>query len=111
MDIDVVGDATDTDDTFVAKVAVFEEVLEPYGGAAAADDAGDRYGARFSIDTDEADPAEVLEHALLIFRDAAFAAELPRWPVARCEILTYTEDDLRSAEDTDDIDDIDDIGD
>ena len=50
-------------------------------------------------------PEKDLEHALLIFRDAAFAAELPRWPVARCEILTYTEDDLRSAEDTDDVDD------
>jgi len=102
VDIDVAGDATDTDDTFTEKVVAFEEVLEPYGGAAAADDAGDRYGARFSIDTSEEDPAEVLEHALLIFRDAAFAAELPRWPVVRCEILTYAEDDLRSAEDPDD---------
>ena len=102
VDIDVAGDATDTDDAFAAKVVAFEEVLEPYGGAAAADDAGDRYGARFSIDTSEEDPAEVLEHALLIFRDAAFAADLPRWPVVRCEILTYAEDDLRSAEDPDD---------
>jgi hypothetical protein len=102
VDIDVAGDATDTDDAFAAKVVAFEEVLEPYGGAAAADDACDRYGARFSIDTSEEDPAEVLEHALLIFRDAAFAADLPRWPVVRCEILTYAEDDLRSAEDPDD---------
>ena len=30
---------------------------------------------------------------------AAFAADLPRWPVVRCEILTYDEDDRRSAED------------
>jgi hypothetical protein len=102
VDIDVAGDATDTDDTFAAKVAAFEEVLEPYSGAAAAGDDGDRFGARFSIDTTEVDPAEVLEHALLIFRDAAFAADLPRWPVVRCEILTYEEDDRRSEEDADD---------
>jgi hypothetical protein len=105
VDIDVAGDATDTDsdaDTFAARLTVFEEVLEPYGGAAAGSDDGDRYGARFSIDTSEDDPAEVLEHALLIFRDAAFAAELPRWPIVRCEILTYDEDDRRSEEDADD---------
>ena len=102
-DSDVAGDATDTDtDAFAARLTAFEEVLEPYGGAAAASDECDRYGARFSIDTSEDDPAEVLEHALLIFRDAAFAAELPRWSVVRCEILTYEEDDRRSAEDTDD---------
>ena len=103
VDIDVAGDATDNDETFAAafaaKLAAFEEVLEPYGGATAGGDACDRYGARFSIDTSEDDPAEVLEHALLIFRDAAFAAELPRWPVVRCEILTYDEDDRRSEDD------------
>lgn len=105
VDIDVARGATDTADTsgeaYATKVMTFEEVLEPYGGAAAGSDACDRYGARFSIDTSEEDPAEVLEHALLIFRDAAFAAELPRWPVVRCEILTYEEDDRRSADDDD----------
>jgi hypothetical protein len=106
VDIDVASDATDraeiAGDEFAAKLAAFEEVLEPYGGAAASTDECDRYGARFSIDTSEDDPAEVLEHALLIFRDAAFAAELPRWPIVRCEILTYEEDDRRSEEDGDD---------
>ncbi len=105
VDIDVAGDATDIGDAagddLAAKITAFEEVLEPYGGAAASSDDGDRYGARFSIDTTEDDPAEVLEHALLIFRDAAFAADLPRWPIVRCEILTYEEDDRRSEEDDD----------
>lgn len=100
VDIDVAGEATDIAD-FEARLETFEEVLEPYGGAVAADTAHDRYGARFSLDTEEEDPAEVLEHGLLIFRDAAFAADLPRWPVVRCEILTYEEDDLRSADDDD----------
>jgi hypothetical protein len=103
VDIDVASDETESDDTlaaeFAARIGAFEEVLEPYGGAAAGGDACDRYGARFSIDTTEDDPAEVLEHALLIFRDAAFAAELPRWPIVRCEILTYDEDDRRSEDD------------
>ena len=97
VDIDVAGEATDIAD-FEARLVIFEEVLEPYGGAVAGSTGHDRYGARFSLDTDEQDPAEVLEHGLLIFRDAAFAAALPRWSVVRCEVLTYDEDDLRSAD-------------
>jgi hypothetical protein len=97
VDIDVAGEATDLPD-FEARLVTFEEVLEPYGGAVAGSATHHRYGARFSLDTEEEDPAEVLEHGLLIFRDAAFAADLPRWPVVRCEVLTYEEDDLRSAE-------------
>ena len=104
VDIDVAGDEAEPAE-FEARLVALEEVLEPYGGAVAAGAARDRYGARFSLDTSSEDPAEVLEHALLIFRDAAFAVDLPRWPVVRCEILTYDEDDRRSAEESDTEDD------
>jgi hypothetical protein len=46
-------------------------------------------------------PIDVLEQGLLVFHDAAIDAELPAWQVVRCEILTYEEDDLRSADDDD----------
>lgn len=107
VDIDVAGEVTDLPE-FEASLLSFEEVLTPYGGAAAGSAAEGRYGARFSLDTTEEDPAEVLEHGLLIFRDAAFAADLPRWAVVRCEVLTYAEDDLRSAAEAVDEDEDDD---
>ena len=55
----------------------------------------DRFGARFSYDTESVNPVQVLEEALDVFHDAAVEAGLPAWQVVRCEILTYAEDDAR----------------
>jgi hypothetical protein len=93
IDIDATGDPANDRDRFDAQLAAFEDALEPHAGAVAGSDRRDRYGARFSFDTDSINPVEVLEAGLLIFHDAAIAAGLPPFQVVRCEILTYEEDD------------------
>jgi hypothetical protein len=100
IDIDAVGDASDAGDDFLERLDVFARELEPYSGAVAGDDAGGRYGARFSIDTESVNPVEIIEQGLEIFHDAAVNAGMPPWQVVHCEILTYAEDDAQS--DTDD---------
>jgi hypothetical protein len=79
-------------------VAAFERALDPYGGAVAASEGRDRYGARFSLDTESISPVEVLELGLDVFHGAAIDAGLPAWQVVRCEILTYEEDDTEEDE-------------
>ena len=93
IDIDAVGDPAETDEHYEDKLAAFEAALEPYSGAVAGSDAHDRYGARFSLDTESVNPIDVLEQGLDVFHDAAVAVELPAWQVVRCEILTYEEDE------------------
>src|SRR6184192_2828431 len=99
IDIDAAGDAALADEQYDQKLIEFERALKPYGGAVAGSDARDRFGARFSFDTDTVNPVQVLEDSLEIFHDAAIEAGLPAWQIVRCEILTYTEDDARGAED------------
>ena len=59
----------------------------------AGSEAHDRYGARFSLDTESVNPIDVLEQGLDVFHDAAVAVGLPAWQVVRCEVLTYEEDE------------------
>ena len=99
IDIDAVGDPADAGDEFDDRLAAFELALDPYSGAVAASDERDRYGARFSLDTDSINPVEILEQGLLVFHDAAFDAGLPAWQVVRCEILTYDEDEATDDDD------------
>jgi hypothetical protein len=103
IDIDAAGTAVDDEEAFDLRLSAFEAALEPYGAAVATNPARDRFGARFSLDTDSVSPLEVLEHGLTIFHDAADAAGMPIWQVVHCEILTYAEDDAaHDGEDTDD---------
>jgi hypothetical protein len=95
IDIDAAGPATDDTASFDARLVTFEEELERYGAAVATNAARDRFGARFSLDTDSISPLEVLEQGLTIFHDAADRADMPVWQVVRCEILTYAEDDAQ----------------
>lgn len=95
IDIDAAGDPADADDQYDARLTAFEAALEPYGGGVTGSDAHDRFGARFSYDTDSVNPVEVLERGLEIFHDAAIDAGLPPWQIVACEILTYAEDDAR----------------
>jgi hypothetical protein len=99
IDVDAAGDPADADEHFEDRIGEFERALEPWGGAVAASDTHDRFGARFSYDTDSVNPVQVLEEALDVFHDAAVAAGLPAWQVVRCEILTYAEDDARDGDD------------
>ena len=92
IDIDAAGDPAGVDD-LAALLVAFERELEPWSGAVAGGE--DRFGARFSYDTDSVNPVQVLEEGLAIFHDAAIAAGMPAWQVVRCEILTYAEDDVR----------------
>jgi hypothetical protein len=98
IDIDAVGDPADAGDNFDDLLDAFETALDPYSGAVAASDEHDRYGARFSLDTDSVDPVEILEQGLVVFHDAAIAAGLPAWQVVHCEILTYEEDEASESE-------------
>jgi hypothetical protein len=93
IDIDAVGDPADAGDNFDELLDAFETALDPYSGAVAGSDAHDRYGARFSLDTTDVDPVEILEQGLHVFHDAAIEAGLPAWQVVHCEILTYEEDE------------------
>jgi hypothetical protein len=93
IDIDAVGDPADTDDHYEEQLVAFEGELEPWSGAVAGSDANDRYGARFSLDTDSVNPIDVLEQGLDVFHAAADKVGLPAWQVVRCEILTYEEDE------------------
>ncbi len=97
IDIDAVGDPASADEHFDDRLTEFEQALDPYAGAVAGSDARDRYGARFSLDTESINPIEVLEQGLLIFHDAAIEAGLPAWQVVRCEILTSDEDQATEA--------------
>ena len=101
IDIDAAGDAELADDLDDDRLVEFEQALEPHGGAVAGSEAHDRFGARFSFDTESVNPVQVLEDGLEIFHDAAIEAGLPAWQVVRCEILTYAEDDARDAVDGD----------
>ena len=95
IDIDAAGDPAEADDQYDARLTAFEEALEPYSGGVTGSDEHDRFGARFSYDTDSVNPVEVLERGLEIFHDAAIDAGLPPWQIVACEILTYDEDDAR----------------
>ena len=95
IDIDVAGDPALADEHYDDRLVEFEQALEPHGGAVAGSEAHDRFGARFSYDTESVNPVQVLEEALDVFHDAAVEAGLPAWQVVRCEILTYAEDDAR----------------
>src|SRR5262245_20836861 len=81
IDIDAVGDPATAGANFDLQVVEFELALDPYSGAVAASAAQDRYGARFSLDTESISPVEVLEQGLEVFHDAAIAAGLPAWQV------------------------------
>jgi len=98
IDIDAVGTPAPDASVFDEQLAALERVLEPYSGAAATNEERDRYGARFSLDTDSINPVDVLEQALDIFHDAAADAGLPAWQIVHCEILTYAEDDATADE-------------
>ena len=93
------GDPATADANFDLQLVEFELALDPYSGAVASSSAHDRFGARFSFDTESVNPVQVLEEALDVFHDAAVEAGLPAWQVVRCEILTYAEDDARDGAD------------
>ena len=93
IDIDAVGDPDTTTADWDAQLTAFEAALEPQSGAVAGSDEHDRYGARFSLDTESINPVDVLEQGLDVFHEAAITAGLPAWQVVRCEILTYDEDE------------------
>ena len=99
IDIDATGDPSDADERYDERLIAFEQALEAFGGAVTGSDAHDRFGARFSLDTETVNPVEVLERGLEVFHDAAISAGLPPWQVVACEILTYAEDDARDETD------------
>jgi hypothetical protein len=109
IDIDAAGTPADDPEAFDRRLVAFEDALEPFGAAVATNAERDRFGARFSFDTDSVSPLDVLESGLTIFHDAADAADMPIWQVVRCEILTYAEDDAEHDGD-DDLDELDDEG-
>ena len=99
IDIDATGAAAVDRDDFDRRLVQFEQLLEAYGAAVATNAERDRFGARFSLDTDSVSPVDVLEQGLSIFHDAVDDAGMPPWQVVRCEILTYDEDSGESDDD------------
>jgi hypothetical protein len=99
IDIDAAGDAAAEADGYDVALLAFEQALEPFSGAVAGSALRDRYGARFSLDTESITPVEVLELGLDVFHEAAITAGLPPWQVVRCELLTYAEDAVEEEDD------------
>ena len=104
VDVDVAGDGpTGSRAEFDACFDAFADALASYDGAVATNDDRTRYGARFSLATDEINPVAVLELGLDVFHEAVFSSGMPGWQVVRCEILTFDEDDAEPGDDdTDD---------
>jgi len=84
---------TDFDDLLVN---LLEELVE-HAGAVSCATARDRYGATFSVDVDEADPATAFIEARAIFTAASGRAGLPAWPIVRLELLTVAEQEAELA--------------
>jgi hypothetical protein len=49
------------------------------------------YSATFSLYTETTSVAEVVHEALAVFSGAARQADMPPWPIVRCEVLTFEE--------------------
>jgi hypothetical protein len=70
----------------------FLELFVDDGGVVSGGHDRERYGVTFSIDaSDEISPIEILGLALQLFHERADKADMPPWPVVRCELLTYAE--------------------
>jgi len=102
IDVDAVGESIGDEEEFDRRLLAFEEALARYGAAVATNARRDRYGARFSLDTDSVSPVDVLEQGLAIFHDAADEVGMPVWQVVHCEVLTYAEDDAEDDDDSED---------
>lgn len=95
--IECAGDPDGADEHFEAQLHSFVDELLPVGGAVSATTSNDRYGATFSVYTDSNSVTEVVDLALQIFLQAAVNADLPPWPVVRCEVMTFAEQDAELA--------------
>ena len=69
------------------------EELHPFGGCVSSTVAGDRYGATFTVIYEGVDVLTATSLAESIFAGAVERAGLPRWPIARLEVLTFDEMD------------------
>jgi hypothetical protein len=97
--IECASDPAGADERFVDQLDDFVDALLPVGGAVSATvDPADRFSATFSVYTDSNSVTEVVEVALAIFLKAAVKADLPPWPVVRCEVMTFAEQDAEIAE-------------
>lgn len=91
--IECVGDHAEADVLWDDQIVDFMDALASCGGAVSHSTHHDRYSATFSVYTETPSPSEVVDEALLIFHEATSKADLPAWPVVRCEIMTFAEHD------------------
>lgn len=91
--IDCAGDPAGADDSLEEQLLAFVEELLLVGGCPGSTTSSDRYGATFSVYTDSNSVTEVIDQALAIFLTAVRAADLPPWPIVRCDVMTFAEQD------------------
>lgn len=91
--VEIAGDPNAADHRFEDQLCDLVDALADHGGAVSGSTNHDRYGATFSIDTDSPCVTEIIDQALLVFHEAAIKADLPPWPVVRCDVMTYAEHD------------------
>jgi hypothetical protein len=87
------GDPEGADEEFEDQLMELLEALLPVGGSVSATTTCDQYGATFSIYTESESVTEVVDLAIAIFLAAVNKADLPPWPIVRCEVLTFAAHD------------------
>jgi hypothetical protein len=84
--IETTGDAADASAGFDEQLDAFRRALADLGGAVFADPELGWYGTTFTIESAASSVVGVVDDALLAFRAAVVVADLPPWPVIRCEV-------------------------
>lgn len=91
--LDCAGDPAAADGRFDNQLVDLIEALRDHGGCVAGSTLHERYGATFSVYTDSTSVTEVIDQAIAIFLTAVRTADLPPWPIVRCEVMTFAEHD------------------
>jgi hypothetical protein len=92
--IDCAGDAAPIDsEEFDDQLGDLLEKLDRYGGCVGGSASHRRYGATFSVYTEDSSVTAVVDRAVAVFSRAAREAALPSWSIVRCEVLTFAEHD------------------
>jgi len=90
--LECAGDPAAIDDHFDDQLVELMHRLKDCGGSVSGRIDG-RYGATFSVYTDSNSASEVVDLALAVFLGAVNEADMPPWPIVRCEVLTFAEHD------------------
>jgi hypothetical protein len=96
--IECAGDPAATDHELEVQLVELMHALLDCGGSVSSSTNHDRYGATISVYTDSNSVTQVVNLALANFLTAVGKADLPPWPIVRCDVMTFAEHDAELAE-------------